>query len=1141
MPSLPPPIWAELFYSGAFNDISRDVRTTQTLTVTRGLSSESSSAAEPTSCECVLDSRGYKYAPRAPQSPLYDLIGRNTPFRFGYNVGAPWAELPGGLNYNSLFVNDTAALDVTGDFDLRLDLALEDWAESQMLALRYVPSSNDCWALEILDGVLTFLWSPDGTFASRITQSATEAVKGYNGQRMALRVTLDINNGAGGYELRFYTGRTVDDEEWHLIGDPIVGGATTNVFAGTAYMEFGAGFTFNTTPAGGVLNRMRGKAYALKLLDGTTVKVDMNTRSAAPGGTTFTDSTGLTWSRGGGAILTNRHIRMAGEVPAWPPTRDRSGNDNYVSITPAGVTRRMDAGNKPTDSALLRFIRASNPIECWPLTDGVDSLGGASLVGGRDMFYALDPGFGQDLPVFQGGKLKDWIEDVFLFKAETVGVLSGGVPNSTAAASSWSVDFFIAGGGDGASGTLEINDRGAGTDSDNRYRFQVAFFGSTNEISCYRGAFGETASSGAFLGTISNANFNDGRGHHIRVTIDPLATTTDFYVYIDGVQRLSGNMSGIVFKAARDIRFNWGLVTGGGITTADQSVGFITYWDGNGPTAGEMYDAFTGFQGERAGDRVVRLATEAGYTASVAGETVFQQRMGIQGSKKLLELMNDSARTNFGYLLDARDRTEVIHRGQSTLWNQPPAVTLDFKAGLISAPFKPVDDDKLTENDVSIKREYGSVPAREVREDGKLSVLDPEDGGVGRYDKAYTYSVQTDAQARQVAGMRVHLGTYDGVRYTRITLDLANPRVFQMIDDILRIDIGDKLRLTRVPDDHGPDDVDVLVIGYTEEVGPDVWRITFNCVPGEPWTAGVVGSTTYGRADTAGCELKEALDASETAVDVFTTAVARWIDSPTYASEFPFDVRTGGEVLRVTAADSAIRDTFTRSVTDGWGTPTVGSAWTNTGGAASDFDVTGSVGTHTLTSVNVSRYSVTPSPSADVDLVVSVASSALATGGSQFAGPVARYLDGNNTYYARLAFNTTQTLTLVLQKRVAGAQTDLTTVTVPGTHAAGTFFKVRLQVIGTTLRAKAWPVADPEPVVWQTSTTDSDLTAAGSVGVRSILASGNTNTLPVTVSFDNFALLNPQTLTVTRSVNGVTKSHSSGQAISLARPVYAAM
>jgi hypothetical protein len=78
-------------------------------------------------------------------------------------------------------------------------------------------------------------------------------------------------------------------------------------------------------------------------------------------------------------------------------------------------------------------------------------------------------------------------------------------------------------------------------------------------------------------------------------------------------------------------------------------------------------------------------------------------------------------------------------------------------------------------------------------------------------------------------------------------------------------------------------------------------------------------------------------------------------------------------------------------------------------------------------------------------------------------------------------------------------------------------------------------------VEWQTSASDTSLTAAGSVGVRSILSSANTNTLPVTVSFDNFTVLNPQTLTVTRSLNGVVKTHQAGQDLRLAAPSYVAL
>ena len=1139
MPNLPPPVWGELFYSGAWNTITDDMRvTTSAVTITRGLSSESSSSAEPTTCSCDLDSRDNRYGPRNPTSPLYGLIGRNTPMRLGYTVGSPWAAMPGAAGAK-LTTPDSAALAVTGDLDLRVEVSLEDWSLHQHVAARYSSSGeNRSWALLMAsDQKPSFYWSPDGTVASRIVQFCTEGIEAYNGQRIALRVTLDVNNGAGGYELRFYTGRTVNDTEWHLLGAPIIGGATTSVFDGTAGIEVGDCASLSENP-------LNGKVFALKLLNGIagTTAVSMATSAGTSGGTSFTGSTGETWTVAGTAALTNKRIRMSGEVPAWPPTRDLSGNDNYVSITPAGVTRRMDAGNKPTDSALLRYIKAHDPIECWPLTDGkqTNAQAGASLLGGAAMTYQLTTGTAA--PEWQAGRLADWVEQVINLKAETTGIIKGKVPVSTSAASAWSVDIFMSGGGQGSAPLLEINDLGAYTDADNRIRFQLSMDANGNSISVFRASLGETSSSSSLIASISSANiFNDALPHHVRLTVDPGATNSTWAVYLDGVSRASGTLTGIVVKAVRDVSFSWSLVSGGGINAADQQLGFVTYWDGSGPDAATIYSAYTGFQGEKAGDRIVRVAAESGYTATVAGESTFQRPMGIQGSKKLLELMNEASDTNFGYLLDARDRAEVIHRGQSTLWNQPPGLTLDYSAGLLAPPFKPVDDDKLTENDVTVQREFGSVPARVVQETGDLNVQDPENGGVGRYDRSYTYSLYTDAQAWQVAGMRLHLGTYAGVRYTRITLNLANSRVYALIDDILRLDVGDKIRLTNLPADHGPDAVDVLVAGYTETAGPDAWTITFNCVPGQPWDAGVTNSTTYGRADTDGCQLAEALDSTETGVDVFTTGLARWIDSGTYPTEFPFDVRTGGEVMRVTACTSAVQDTFTRTLTDSWGSATVGGAWTNTGGAGTDFDVTGSVGTHTQTSINVSRYSVIAAPSADVDVVVSAATSVLATGGPHYVGAVARYTDTNNLYYGRIAFNTDQTLTLVIQKRVAGAQTDLTTVTVPGTHAAGTFFKIRLQVTGTTLRAKAWPVSGTEPVAWQATVTDSSLTTAGSVGVRSILSSANTNTLPVTASFDDFNVINPQTFTVTRSINGVVKSHAVGQAISLANPVYVAM
>jgi hypothetical protein len=84
--------------------------------------------------------------------------------------------------------------------------------------------------------------------------------------------------------------------------------------------------------------------------------------------------------------------------------------------------------------------------------------------------------------------------------------------------------------------------------------------------------------------------------------------------------------------------------------------------------------------------------------------------------------------------------------------------------------------------------------------------------------------------------------------------------------------------------------------------------------------------------------------------------------------------------------------------------------------------------------------------------------------------------------------------------------------------------------------AKAWvPAAGAEPG-WHTVGTDTSLTAGTQIGLLSRLESGNTNTLPVVVSFDNLAVTNPQTFTVTRSVNGAVKAQSAGSAVKLWKP-----
>jgi hypothetical protein len=362
---------------------------------------------------------------------------------------------------------------------------------------------------------------------------------------------------------------------------------------------------------------------------------------------------------------------------------------------------------------------------------------------------------------------------------------------------------------------------------------------------------------------------------------------------------------------------------------------------------------------------------------------------------------------------------------------------------------------------------------------------------VGRYDRAYTYSVETDDQARQVAGMRLHLGTYNGVRYTRITLNLANERVFAYIDDILRIDCGDKIRLTNLPADHGPDDVDVLVAGYSEEAGPDAWLITFNCVPGEPWTAAVVGSDTYSHVDTAGCELAEDLDTAETAVDVTTTGLYRWVDSVSHLTDFPFDVRTGGEVMRVLMAGPILNSNPTfQSGVSGW---TAANA---------------TIEADTSTSPDGSGHAAKLTSTAGATPRAASALSPVVVGQS----------------YAAIGW----LMAPVTLPSAAG-------ININWRDSGGVLLSVSSGAV--TLTAGVW-----------TPVSNSFTAPASAVNAEVVIVIGGTPGAGFVLYADNVALVDnalveslSQTLHVERSVNGVQKAHSIGQDIRLAHPVYVAM
>lgn len=194
-------------------------------------------------------------------------------------------------------------------------------------------------------------------------------------------------------------------------------------------------------------------------------------------------------------------------------------------------------------------------------------------------------------------------------------------------------------------------------------------------------------------------------------------------------------------------------------------------------------------------------------------------------------------------------------------------------------------------------------------------------------------------------------------------------------------------------------------------------------------------------------------------------------------------------------------DRFTRVTASGWGTAESGQAWTTTGGTGANYAVNGTEGQHLQTAA-VTNLRTTAGSFTDVEVRGLITLPAVATGASYSASLMARYADVNNHYMGQLIAGIDGGVTLRLTTFVAGVATDLFTSPGIGGYEAGDKWWLVFSVIGSTLAVKAWPETGAEPANWTLTATNTALTAAGAIGLRTILGGGSTSA-PITITIDN--------------------------------------
>ncbi|MEU9654847.1 hypothetical protein [Streptomyces chartreusis] len=1112
-PATPLSSISELFIDGDWVDITEDVYERDPITITRGRSSHGEDI-DPTRCTLTLNNRTGKYSPRNPTGEYYGRIGRNTPLRVSVVAGSVALDLPGASGDHASTPDD-AALDITGDIDIRIDGTFSNWLDPQNdtqglhtteLIAKLGAAPQKSWMFGVRDYALYFEWSADGTTV--LSASSTIPLPAGPNTRMAVRVTLDVNNGASGNTVTFYTADTLS-ASWAQLGDPVTQAGTTSIANTTSTLRIGDASGFAFAPAAG-------SAHGAEVRNGIagTAVANPDFDAQAEGATSFADAAGRTWTINGNASLTARKVRFVGEVSEWPTEWDVSGEDVFTQITASGVLRRLSQGNSPIKSTLARRLPALGPLAYWPMEDGASSTVAYSPIEGVEPMTTSGISFAQNDTLAGSSSLPN---------IASAAELEGVVPAPSSTQTSWHVEFVYNLDADPSTYRSVMVIRSTGTVKS--WYLQIQNGGARIQGYDEDGALvvNDARSTGTDL--------HDGRWNRWQHRISESGGTVSYTTLWTNIGGSGGLATGSYSGTVGRVKTLGAPPDGYSSELGSMAIGHVSVFSPEQSTAYSNVDH--GLNGERAGVRLARLADEESIAMSICGDTDIQQRLGPQKPAALLSILNDCADSDGGILYEQRAVAGLIYRDAVTLYNQRVRLALDYEtAGHVAPPFKPVDDDQAVKNEVTVTRRDGASAVSELTT-GPLSTQAPPDG-VGRYQDSKDLNLYDDTQPAQAAEWLLHLGTWDEARYPTIRVDLAAGP--SLIDDVTAVDIGDRMNVANLPPWLPPDSIDCQVQGYTEIIKQLEWELTFNCTPGGPWSS--IAQVGTARADTAGSELAAAMTSNATTAYVLTTEGPEWVDSTDSASDFPFDLRLAGERMTVSACTGIMADDFSGTVSNGWGTADVGGAWTTGGGTAGDYAVGSGIGTHTLATANASRRTFLSASFTDFDIYVSIATSALATGGFLSGGLTARHTDSDNLYTARAAFNTTASLTLSIRKRVAAVETELGTVTIPAlTHVAGTFYRMRFQGKGTALKAKLWLATDDESVAWDLEVTDGSLTTTAFLGARSISASGNTNVNPV-IRYDDFRVVSPQKMTVTRSVNGVTKAQDSGAAVSLWQPYY---
>ena len=299
--------------------------------------------------------------------------------------------------------------------------------------------------------------------------------------------------------------------------------------------------------------------------------------------------------------------------------------------------------------------------------------------------------------------------------------------------------------------------------------------------------------------------------------------STTWRLYVDGVNIDSDGTTAL----SGSCRFS----VGGFVVGLTGNLSHVAFYAGtlDESSIPGMWEAVSGgFAGDTTDERLTRLLGWAGVAASEIDAATGDETMTYQqtSGQTVVDALRDVESTESGVLFDGRDGRVTFHN-RSHRYTAPVAVTFDMAEQQVESDYAPKLDRSTLTNDVTIDNPTTGESARSV-----------DAASAGEYGTV-TSSAKSVADSydplQQKAAWLVASYAEPRPRVPSLTVDLlAQVGGTPSAEDILALTIGSRIKVTNQPAQADATEADYFVEGYTEAIGPESYRITFNLSPAHP-------------------------------------------------------------------------------------------------------------------------------------------------------------------------------------------------------------------------------------------------------------------------------------------------------------------